>query len=129
MPSLAYLAILMGALIVLSRLPGIFYPKDYAKFLRSFLKETLLVRVLSFVPLTLSVSILVQKYDFTKDWETVMAVLGWLMLLLALHMAWCPDCLMKKVEKILKSEGWVASLCFLGVVIGLGLMYLGFYVY
>jgi hypothetical protein len=129
MPSLDYLAIVLGSMIVVSRLPGIFYPKDFAKFLKSVLKETMMLRMFSMIILIFSVSILLQKYDFTKDWETVMSVLGWLMLLAALHFAWCPDCWNGKVEKILKSEGWVAFLCFIGTGIGAGLMYLGFYVY
>lgn len=129
MPSLSYLAILLGALLVLSRLPGVFYPKEFAKFLKGLMKETYLLRFASGILTIFSVSILLQKYNFTKDWETVMSVLGWLMLLVALHFAWCPDCLTKRIEKLLKSEGTVAALCFLGVAVGVGLIYLGFYVY
>lgn len=129
MPSLEYLAILVGALLVVSRLPGVFYPKPYGKFVKSLMKETMMMRVMSIFPLFMSISILLQKYDFTKDWETVMSVLGWLLLLGALHLAWCPECLTKKVERILKSEGLLAFLCFVGTGVGVGLLYLGFYVY
>lgn len=128
MPSLSYLAILLGALLVLSRLPGVFYPKEFAKVVKSILKQEVF-RVFSVVLLFFSISILLQKYDFTRDAETVMSVLGWLLLLGTILLAWFPDRVVDKANRWLKNEATTSLGSLLGLVLGFLLMYLGFYVY
>ncbi|EKD92581.1 MAG: hypothetical protein ACD_28C00395G0001 [uncultured bacterium] len=128
MPSLSYLAILMGSMILLSRVPGIFYPKEFAKVVKKFLSDSN-IRFFAVVPLWLSVSILLQKNDFTPDLETIMSVLGWLMLLGTVMIAWWPSILEERVERVLKSESMTSFLTFLGSLVGVGFLYLGFYVY
>lgn len=129
MLSLSTLAILLGALAVMARLPGVFYPKAFTKFLKHILKEKHFLQFAAAFGMMFAVLILLNKYDFTKDWETVMSVLGWLMLVGSVCLAWYPKCFEKKVKKFLKKPNFVSFICFLGVALGVALMYLGFYVY
>jgi hypothetical protein len=129
MPSLSYLAILTGALIVFTRIPGIFYPKAYAKFIKGMMKETMLMRVISVMGFMLSVSILTNAWMVTPDWQGAFVLLGWLMLAGCVNLAYNPKSLQKIVKKVIKNEATLAALCFVGVVIGGGLIYLGLEVF
>lgn len=129
MLSLSFLAIMLGALMVASRLPGVFYPKAFAKFAKHLIKDKPRMQILAGGPFAFAVAILLQKYDFTPDWTTVMAVLGWLMLVASFWVAWFPKHVEKTVAKMLKKHNFISFSCFVAVALGVGLMYLGFNVY
>ena len=129
MLSLKFLAVLLGTFIVATRLPGVFYPKPFIKVCKGYLKDEKFLRAAALMPLGFAVAILMQKYDFTQDWETVMSVFGWLMLLASLYMLWEPKVLEKRALKVLKNREAVQGLCVVGVAIGIALIYLGLVVY
>lgn len=129
MPSLSLLAVFLGTALVITRLPGVFFPREFSKAFKQFLKEETCVRMFSFLLLAVSVAILMQKYDFTKDWETLMSVMGWAMLVATVVFMWWPHFMQKRLVQWLKSEGLVSFACLLKVAFGVLLIYLGFYVY
>lgn len=130
MPSLSFLAVLLGVALVITRLPGIFYPREFYKALKPFMKEEPFLRMFAILPLLFSVSILVQVGRPVWDWTALMTVLGWLLLLGAVFLMWWPHVIQKKIMKtFFKSEGVTAFACLVGVALGVGLIYLGLYVY
>ena len=97
--------------------------------MKSMLKDDHSLRLLAVWPFVLGVLILLNKHDFTNDLESIMSVAGWLMLVAATCVMWWPKAVYKKVMKLLKDKGMVSFICLLGVAAGVGLLYLGFYVY
>jgi uncharacterized membrane protein YfcA len=129
MLSLQFLAILLGSIIIATRLPGIFYPKDFAKVIKKYLKDEQLLRVFSMIPFMFAIAIIAAKPMFTYDSTLVMSALGWLLLVAALYMMWEPEMLRKRAINMLKKPGLVQAACIVAVSIGIALIYLGITVY
>lgn len=128
MSDFSFLAVFLGVLIVISRLPGVFYPKEFAKVVKKFLNEDLM-RFFAIGPLYLGLAILWKKHTFTDDWESLMVVFGWLFLLGSVMWAWKPEFGRGVANKIFKDESTTSFMCLIGVALGVLLIYLGFYVY
>ncbi len=129
MLSLKFLAIMLGALCIATRLPGVLYPKAFSKVVKKFLKDEQTMRLVGLFPFMFGVAILMEAPLFMPDWTMVMSVIGWLFLVVALYMMWEPKMLEKRALKLIKKPGAIQVGCTIAVVIGVGLMYLGLAVY
>ncbi len=129
MLSLKFLAIMLGALCIATRLPGVFYPKAFTKVFKKALKDHQFMRALSLLPFGFGVAILMENARLMPDWTMVMSVIGWLFLGVSLYMMWEPKMVEKRAHKLLKKHGLVQFGCTIAVALGAGLMYLGLAVY
>lgn len=129
MLSLQFLAVLLGALIIATRLPGVFYPKPFAKVCKEFLKDDKIMRGASFLPFSFAIATILAKPMFTYDLTLVMSALGWLMLVGSLYMMWEPQMMAKRAMSVLKNHALVQGLCVIAVALGAALIHLGLVVY
>lgn len=130
MVSLSLIAIVLGGIIVVTRLPGLFYPKEWRNAVERFTKEEAVLRMLGVIILMLGLSTwYTVTYGSTK-WEEIMAAIGYLMLIGSIVMTYNPKAGGKMIFGLIKGGLWkVYTFVIINLIVGLGLLFLGLFVY
>lgn len=130
---LPIMAALTGLLLLLILLPSLFAPQAFLKAIRRLLKASpLFAQGLGLFVFLLSLPILYVFYvqKSISGWQWVIFILGVLFFIKGILVLYWPRFMYKWALKMLKKmEFLVFPLCLLKVLIGLGLIYLGLYVY
>lgn len=131
MLDLSLLAILIGGAIFVTRVPGVFFPKETAKVFKKFLKmDEVFLRSWGIILFMLSILILYHCRKFVWDWEIAMTIIGILMFIISLIFLYTPATITRLGEKAFDSSEvllWFIFLC--GSAVGAFYLYLGLYVY
>lgn len=130
MISLSLIAIVIGGAVFVTRLPGLFYPKEWRNAVERFIKEEAILRMLGVIALMLGLSVwYTVTYGSTK-WEEIMAVLGYLVLIFSVFVIYSPKTAGKTIFGLIKGSLWkVYTFVVINLLIGLGLIFLGLFVY
>lgn len=127
---LSLIAIVLGGAIVVTRLPGLFYPKDWRNAVERFTKEEAVLRVSGGIALMLGLTVWHTVTYASTKWEEIMAVLGYLMLIGSIVMIYNPRATGKMIFGLIKGGLWkVYTFIIINLLIGIGLLLLGLFVY
>lgn len=129
MIQLSSLAVLFAFLHILVALPAIFSPHDFKKAGLKMASRVSHFRLMALPFFILSYLILELHPTVGKNWESVMSVLAYLMLIRGIVWMWWPDMVKAKVKKALKSDNGPIVIGLVLLALSLFVGYLGFYVY
>lgn len=129
MTQLSSLAVFFAFLHMLVALPAIFSPQAFKKAGLKMASRVTHFRLLALPFFILSYLILEIQPLVGKNWESVMSVLAYLMVVRGIMWMWWPDMVKSKVKKVLKSENGPVIFGLVILALSLFVGYLGFYVY
>lgn len=126
-----HLAIGLAVLILLMVLPALFDPKKFRSAVDEFLNAgNVVMRLSALFTLLLAFLILNTRWKINfSSWTAVLVVIGYLVLLKSVVRLWFPEFSRNMVRKWMHKDYGVYLMAFLGLVIALGLGYLGIWVY
>ena len=112
MISLSLIAIAIGGVIFVTRLPGLFYPKEWRNAVERFVKEEAVMRAMGGIVFMLGLAIWHTVTYGTTKWEEVMAVLGYLVLIVSIFTIYNPksagkEAAIQKTKRGVPSEGMI----------------------
>ena len=131
MLDLSLLAIVLGAMIIVTRLPGIFFPRRLTTAFNNFVVASPGCASAFGLSLFLyAVVVLVTICKTDRPLELFMAIAGYLMAGGGVIFLYFPSSLQTIAAKATQIPSWfISSACVIGVVIGGALVYLGLKVY
>ena len=126
-----HLAIGLAVLILLMVLPALFDPKKFRVAVDEFLiAGNGVMRLSALGTLLIAFLILNTRWKINfSSWTAVLVVIGYLVLLKSVVRFWFPEFSRNMVRKWMHKDYGVYLMAFLGLVIALGLGYLGIWVY
>lgn len=77
------------------------------------------------ISLVLGIAMVLSHNVWTKSWQVVITILGWISLLKGLSLLFIPE-LTKKWVKMMENKQWLSIALVAGVIVGLIITYLGF---
>lgn len=130
MISLSLIAIVMGGVVFVTRLPGLFYPKEWRSAVERFAKEEAVLRMVGVIILIIGLTVWHTVTYGSAKWEEIMAVLGYLMLIGSIFVIYNPKTAGKAISGLIKGNIWkvyVFVIC--NLLLGLGMIGLGLFIY
>jgi len=125
-PSLLLIA--LAILLVAVCLPAIVSPKKWQKEIKKIISEESLLRLLALFLLLFSFLFLSLHWKLNGGWLIIIPIIGWLTLIKALTFLWFPEFIYKKTKNLfLKSEVATSIIAFVGLLMSIGLIYIGLY--
>ena len=130
MLTLKALAIGLSVLVLVKHIPGVINVSAWRDTMKDILKsdETVL-RLAGLVAMIMSFLILTSHMKIEKNWESVIPVIGWLMLAKGIILVWNPRSVSNMGLNFLKNNTLVALCNLAGLALGVGLGYLGLFIY
>ena len=130
MISLSLIAIAIGGVIFVTRLPGLFYPKEWRNAVERFVKEEAVMRAMGGIVFMLGLAIWHTVTYGTTKWEEVMAVLGYLVLIVSIFTIYNPKSAGKAICGLIKGAVWkIYVFIIINLLLALGLLGLGLFIY
>lgn len=129
MLQLSSLAVFFAFLHMLIALPAIFAPDEMRKAVLKLFAKPTYIRLLAMVNFVLAYLILEVQPVIGKNWESVMAVLGYLFVIRGVVWVWWPAFVKSKVKHMIKKENAPVIVGLVTLALSLFVGYLGFYVY
>lgn len=127
---MSHIAMGVSVLILLIVLPALVNPKAFRRVMEEFFSNDLAVRASGLVALFIAFFILNTHWTVKlNSTRSIMTVLGYLLVLKGILRVWFPGFSRKMVTKFFKNDSGVYLLASLGLIIGLGVGYLGIWVY
>ncbi|MBI4995186.1 hypothetical protein HZC21_06150 [Candidatus Peregrinibacteria bacterium] len=125
------LAIGLSVLILLMVLPALFDPKKFRAAVDEFLNAgNAAMRLNALYLLLIAFLILNTRWKLNfKSWNAVLGVIGYLILLKGIIRFWFPELSRNIIRKWMHKDYGVYLMAFIGLIIALGLGYLGIWVY
>lgn len=129
MIQLSSLAVFFAFLHMLIALPAIFAPDNFKKAGLKMVAKVVYLRLMALPFFILSYLILEIQPTVGKNWESVMSVLAYLMIVRGIVWMWWPELVKGKMRKVLKFENGPVIIGLVTLALSLCVGYLGFYVY
>lgn len=125
------LAIGISVLMLLAVLPALFDPKKFRSAVDEFLNAgNAVMRLTGLFLLLVAFLILNTRWKLNfQSWNAVIGVLGYLILLKGIIRLWFPEVSRNIIHKWMHKDYGVYLMAFFGLIIALGLGYLGIWVY
>lgn len=125
------LAIGLAVLILLAVLPALFDPKRFRSAVDEFLNAgNVVMRLTGIIILLIAFLILNTRWKLNfQSWNAVIGVLGYLMLIKGIVRLWFPELSRNIIRKWMHKDYGVYLMALFGLIIALGLGYLGIWVY
>ncbi len=121
------LPMLLGLMIIATRLPGVFNPKQFLKVVTEMLSDEKLMRIFGFHATAMGALFMLMWPYYTSGIYIIFPLLGALTFFIGLNMMWNPQATYKKVFKLILKlpPEKIRFLTLLAALIGCGLIYLG----
>ncbi len=118
---------IIGILIIVTRLPGVLFTKEYIKVITSIVEDKKILAVGALIDLVLGLMMIFTYEYFTEGLYIIVPIFGFIIFIVSLNMIWFPEMVYKKIIKpILKlEEDKMRALATLGFLIGVLFVYLG----
>ncbi|HUU50785.1 MAG TPA: hypothetical protein VMW81_07485 [Nitrospinota bacterium] len=122
------IAIVLGMIIVITRLPGIIWPKNMREFIFKFLENTYAIKLTGLFLFILSLIIFFLFLKERTIVEMIIIILGLIWLPLGIMIFFYPDLYRNLGQKVMgKSLTRIRVLCSIGCFFGLLLILLGLF--
>jgi uncharacterized protein YjeT (DUF2065 family) len=127
---MSHIAMGLAVLILLSVLPAFVNPKGYRRAMEELFANNWAVRATGILALFIAFFILNTHWTVKlNSTRSIMTVLGYLLVLKGVVRVWFPGFCRTMVTKFFKNDLNTYILATLGLIIGLGVGYLGIWVY
>jgi len=111
-------------------LPALIDTKKFQKETKRFLKDANSVRMASVFLMIVSFLFLSVHWKLTGGWYVIVPILGWAMLIKGAIWFWFPEFTYKMAKKLyLNSENQTGLISFFELLLTIGLLYVGIYIY
>ena len=111
-------------------LPALLNTKKFQKEIKRFMKDENALRLGAFFLMIISFLFLSVHWKFTGGWYMLIPIIGWGMLIKGAIWFWFPEFTYKMVKKFyIKSENQTGLLSFFVLLLTIGILYVGIYIY
>jgi hypothetical protein len=111
-------------------LPALLNTKKFQKEIKRFMKDENALRLGAFFLMIISFLFLSVHWKFTGGWYMLIPIIGWGMLIKGAIWFWFPEFTYKMVKKFyIKSENQTGLLSFFELLLTIGILYVGIYIY
>lgn len=122
-----FLAKLMGLLMLIVGLAATANKELIPKIVKEISKNYALLIFSGFILTLFGLIIILSHNVWTSDWRMLITIMGWLILLKGLFRLFAPDDVAKFISKM--NDFWFATARLICVIIGIYLIYIGFFAY
>jgi hypothetical protein len=122
------LAIILGILLVATRLPGLLWPKGFREHSMKLMESDLVTRAFAFLALIIGLIIVIALVKSRPWLELVLLFLAMVWLPIGAVTLWKPDLYRRLANKVLLTNDLtLRALCTIGVLVGFLLFFLGIF--
>jgi hypothetical protein len=127
-PSILLIALAVFCAVVM--IPAILFTKEFQKVIQKMSSNYELSRISGLFGLLISFLFLSVHYKLSGGWLLVISIIGWITFIKSVIRIWFPGFCYKFTKKtILKSEGLLGVMAFVGLLFAIGLTYVALYIF